>query len=65
MSKNAKYLNVNIKAQIYDELSLFHEHTGISKTAAVEHALRMYMDDMYAKGTGVKPDAADLPGGGK
>ena len=35
MSKNAKYLNVNIKAQIYDELSLFHEHTGISKTAAV------------------------------
>lgn len=52
--KDAKYLNVNIKSPIYDELEAFSNHTGISKTAATEHGLRMYMDDFYQRNEGLR-----------
>lgn len=52
--KDAKYLNVNIKSPIYDELEAFSNHTGVSKTAATEQGLRMYMDDFYRRTEGLK-----------
>lgn len=52
--KDAKYLNVNIKSPIYDELEAFSNHTGVSKTAATEQGLRMYMDDFYRRTEGLQ-----------
>lgn len=52
--KDARYLNVNIDRPVYEELEAFSAHTGISKTAAVQHGLRMYMDDFYRRNDGLK-----------
>lgn len=52
--KDARYLNVNIDRPVYEELEAFSVHTGISKTAAVQHGLRMYMDDFYRRNDGLK-----------
>lgn len=52
--KDARYLNVNIDRPVYEELEAFSTHTGISKTAAVQHGLRMYMDDFYRRNDGLK-----------
>lgn len=52
--KDAKYLNVNIRTPVYDELEAFSNQTGVSKTAAVEQSLRMYMDDFYTRNEHVR-----------
>lgn len=46
--KNGKYLNVCIKAAIYDNLEQFCDEAGQTKTVAVERALTDYLDS-YAK----------------
>ena len=44
--KDAKYLNVYIRADIYTRFAEFCEKFGQSKTAATEIALTQYMNDM-------------------
>lgn len=44
--KEAKYLNVYLDKQVYDDLSTFCEKSGQSKTLAVERAIQMYIGDM-------------------
>ena len=43
--KDARYLNVNINREIYEKLEIFSKHTGISKTAAVEQGLSLFITD--------------------
>lgn len=47
--KDAKYLNVNINRSVYDRLEIFSRHTGISKTAAVEQGLELFMADFCGR----------------
>lgn len=63
--KDARYLNVNIDISLYNELEEFSKQTGVSKTAAVEHGLRMYLDDFYQKNKGLKETIASQLGKGK
>lgn len=39
-----KALNLNIKAEIFDELNKYAEKTGITKTYMVEKALKEYFE---------------------
>lgn len=48
--KDAKYLNVYIRRDIYDKFSKFCSELGQSKTVAAERALEQYM-----KGAGFCP----------
>lgn len=43
--KDAKYLNVNIDRKTYEKLEIFSKYTGISKTAAVEQGLNLFIVD--------------------
>ena len=43
--KNGTYLNVCIEADIYERLEELCEDAGQTKTAAVERALRRYLDE--------------------
>lgn len=52
--KDARYLNVSIDRPLYDELEAFSTQTGISKTAAVQHGLRMWMNDYYSRNEGLQ-----------
>ena len=63
--KDARYLNVNIDTAVYNELEVFSRQTGISKTAAVQHSLRMYMDDFYKRNEGLKETIKEKMGKGE
>lgn len=43
--KDGKYINCYIKKDIAEELEKFVETTGLPKTVAVEHALKMYLEN--------------------
>lgn len=42
--KDAKYLNVHIHREVYDEFARVCEELGQSKTVAAERALKMYIE---------------------
>jgi hypothetical protein len=49
-TKEHKVLNCKIDKEVSDMLEAFSEKTGISKTAAVEKALKKYIEDYNKTG---------------
>lgn len=47
--KNGIYLNVCIDKSIYEQLEVFCEEAGQTKTVAVERAIRAYLEDYRVK----------------
>lgn len=52
--KDAKYLNVYLTRQVYEEFAAFCEEFGQSKSLATERAINLYMEDMRKKNNTVK-----------
>jgi len=48
--KEYKNLNCKIEKEISDRLEKFTEETGVSKTKAVERALKMYLESFDKTG---------------
>lgn len=48
--KDYKVLNCKIDREVAELLDKFSERTGVSKTAAVERALKKYIDDFNKTG---------------
>lgn len=48
--KDYKVLNCKIDREVAELLDTFSERTGVSKTAAVERALKKYIDDFNKTG---------------
>ena len=44
MAKDIKYLNVCMDRKLHEEFEKFCKDYGMSKTAATEKAIQMYMD---------------------
>lgn len=55
--KDAKYLNVHIERQVYDDFTKFCKKFGFTKTGATELALKFYMEDVESKMKGRHEDA--------
>jgi len=50
LTKEHKVLNCKIDKEVSNMLEIFSEQTGISKTAAVEKALKKYIGDYNKTG---------------
>ena len=50
-TKDTKYLNISIDAQIAEQLENFSKKYGFTKTRATEQALKFYMS-LYEKNIG-------------
>lgn len=48
--KKYKYLNCKLDKTVSEKLEKFAEETGLSKTATIEKALRMYLENYYKTG---------------
>lgn len=48
--KDSRAISCNLEAKIADELDNFLIETGLSKTVAIEKALRMYLDNYNKTG---------------
>lgn len=56
--KDAKYLNVYLSRQVYEDFAKFCEEFGQSKSLATERAINLYMEEMRKKNsTGKGTDA--------
>ena len=47
--KDARYLNIKLSSDIYDQLDRFCAETGINKTAATEKILARFFKDFFSK----------------
>lgn len=48
--KDGKYVNCYVKKEITNELEKFVAETGLTKTVAIEHALKMYINNYRQTG---------------
>ncbi len=49
IKKEAKMLNIKLAKNISDELELFCDETGITKTMAVEKILHQYLEQYFER----------------
>lgn len=47
--KDARYLNIKLSTEIYDQLDKFCAETGINKTAATEKILGKFFGEYFNK----------------
>lgn len=47
--KDARYLNIKLSSDIYDQLDRFCAETGINKTTATEKILARFFKDFFSK----------------
>ena len=49
VKKEAKMLNIKLAKNISDELELFCDETGVTKTMAVEKILHQYLEQYFER----------------
>ncbi len=47
--KDARYLNIKLSSEIYDQLDRFCAETGINKTAATEKIMERFFKDYFSR----------------
>lgn len=47
--KDAKILNIKLATPVYEQLSMFCNESGLSKTIATEKILTQFFDDYFEK----------------
>ena len=47
--KDAKMLNIRLNREIHEQLELFCDETGMTKTMAVEKILKHYLDSYFER----------------
>ena len=47
--KDARYLNIKLASEIYDQLDRFCSETGITKTAATEKIMEKFFNEYFDK----------------
>ena len=47
--KDAKILNIKLEKSVSDQLELFCDETGVSKTVATEKILSQYFEEYFKK----------------
>lgn len=45
--KDARYLNIKLSSEIYDQLDKFCDETGINKTAATEKIMERFFKEYF------------------
>ena len=49
LKKDYRPFSIRMAADTYDRMNNYCEETGVSKTAVIERAINMYLDDYEAK----------------